>query len=429
MSIKVWDMATCQCVSALKGHNEDEDILWISWSSAKSERLASASYSGSIKGWDSEASQCIFSLGDFNTAVTSIFWLPEGSTLGITLGCGTFEAWDLAAHPFKLSFRVKGPTEDYPFSVHWSEAGRRLALASFEEIIVWDMAKGNSVSKIKRHCEIVCSIALSADGARLASGSHDGTVKIWDPATSHDYSIIDGHTQLPDYMTWSPDGRKLAPTSSDMKIKIWDATDGKCIVTVERHVDITLPDSKCHDNNPVQWSPDGNQLSSLSVDRALRVWDPATGQCKLVLGGDMRKIESHTWSPDGKKIATGSQNNTAHIWDSSTGKLLFTLNEDTLTHRDRQSPVLVVWSPDGTQVASKSHDTLIRIWDPMTAQCKLTLTRDDIMSENNDYWEDLSSDSWDNEYDPDYMESTIAWSPDGMQIDQSLGFAYRNVPL
>jgi WD40 repeat protein len=130
----------------------------------------------------------------------------------------------------------------------------------------------------------------------------------------------------------------------------------------------------------------------------------------------MPKIETHTWSPDGKKIATGSQNNTAHIWDSSTGKLLFTLNEDSSTHRGRQSPVLVVWSPDGTQVASKSHDTMIRIWDPVTAQCKLTLTRDDIMSENNDYWEDISLDSWGNEYYPDYMASTITWSPDASQI-------------
>lgn len=416
MSIKVWDMVSCQCVSTLKGHNEDEEILWISWSPTESERLASASYSGSIKVWDSATRQCIFSLGDFNTAVTSIFWLPEGSTLGITLGYGTFEAWDLAANQLKLLFRVNGPKKDYPFSVHWSKAGRRLVLASFEEIIVWDMAKGNTVSKIKGLCEDICSIALSADGARLASASSDGTVKIWDPATSHDYSIIDGHTQPPDYMNWSPDGRKLASTSSDMKIKIWDATDGKCILTLERHGDISLPDSNCYDKNPVKWSPDGNQLSSISVDKVLRIWDPATGRCQLVLGGEMRKIESHTWSPDGKKIATGSQNNTAHIWDSSTGKLLFTLNEDSPTHRDRQSPVLVVWSPDGTQVASKSHDTAIRIWDPMTAQCKLTLTRDDIMSENDDYWENISLDSWGNEYNPDYMGSTIDWSPDGIQI-------------
>jgi WD40 repeat protein len=48
---------------------------------------------------------------------------------------------------------------------------------------VWDAATGQETLSLKEHTGPVMSVAFSADGKRLASGSQDGTVKVWNTAT------------------------------------------------------------------------------------------------------------------------------------------------------------------------------------------------------------------------------------------------------
>jgi WD40 repeat protein len=47
---------------------------------------------------------------------------------------------------------------------------------------VWDAAGGRVLLTLKGHSNSVTSVSWSADGARLATGSLDGTAKVWDAA-------------------------------------------------------------------------------------------------------------------------------------------------------------------------------------------------------------------------------------------------------
>jgi WD40 repeat protein len=45
---------------------------------------------------------------------------------------------------------------------------------------VWDAVTGQQALTLKGHTNIVVSVCFSPDGKRLASSSHDGSVKVWD---------------------------------------------------------------------------------------------------------------------------------------------------------------------------------------------------------------------------------------------------------
>jgi WD40 repeat protein len=67
----------------------------------------------------------------------------------------------------------------------------------------------------------VQSVAFSPDGRRLASGSHDNTIKVWDPATGQQLQELDGHKSDVESVAFSRDGQWIASGSADRTIKLW----------------------------------------------------------------------------------------------------------------------------------------------------------------------------------------------------------------
>jgi WD40 repeat protein len=74
----------------------------------------------------------------------------------------------------------------------------------------------------KGHSSLVLSVSWSPDGARLATGSADGTAKTWDAAGGRELLTLTGHANTVS-VSWSPDGTRLATGSEDSTAKVWDA--------------------------------------------------------------------------------------------------------------------------------------------------------------------------------------------------------------
>ncbi|UKZ75874.1 hypothetical protein TrVFT333_003570 [Trichoderma virens FT-333] len=238
-------------------------------------------------------------------------------------------------------------------SLAFSADGRYLASGSSDRIIkIWDATTGKVQQTLKGHSDEVNSVAFSPDSRYLASGSRDSTIKIWDTTTGKVQQTLGGHIRQVNPVAFSPDGRYLASGSWDNTIKIWDTTTGKEQQTLKGHSNVVTS---------VAFSPpDGRYLASGSSDRIIKIWDTTMGKEQQTLKGHSNVVTSVAFSPpDGRYLASGSWDNAIKIWDATTGK-----EQQTINGHDGQVRS-VAFSADGRYLASGA-DLAIKIWDATT---------------------------------------------------------------
>src|SRR5262249_51825649 len=73
----------------------------------------------------------------------------------------------------------------------------------------------------------VFSVAVSADGSLVASGSEDKTVKVWDVKAGKEKYTLKGHRESVTCVAFSPDGKWLASGSDDLMVRLWDMETGQ----------------------------------------------------------------------------------------------------------------------------------------------------------------------------------------------------------
>ncbi|KAL0945101.1 hypothetical protein HGRIS_004254 [Hohenbuehelia grisea] len=173
--------------------------------------------------------------------------------------------------------------------------------------------KRNSLLHLRGHTDGVTSVAFSADGRRIVSGSCDTTVRVWDSSTGHPaMPPLEGHTDRVTSVAFSPDGRHIVSGSWDETIRVWDASTGHAAMSpLEGHAGWV---------SSVAFSPDGRHIVSGSEDKTIRVWDTSTGHAAMPpLEGHTSPVNSVAFSPDGSHIASGSADKAIRVWDASTG--------------------------------------------------------------------------------------------------------------
>jgi WD40 repeat protein len=345
-TVKLWNADTREVLFTLRGHAGRIDGVAFS---PDGRLVASASWDGTVKVWDAATGKECYTLRGHRGEVSSVAFSPDGQRLASASWDKTVKVWDATTRRL-LRKPLNHP--DRVFSVTFSPDGRRLASGS-DAVRVWDVNSGDLLTTCNANPAApliwVGSVSFHPDGRRLASANGNNTVAIWDSTTGKSLDVLRGHG--PNSVCFSPDGERLASAGYDQTVTLWNTASGAELHTLRGHTALWV--------SSVAWAPNGQRLASGSADRTVRVWDALTSQEALTIPGGLHLQVA--CSRDGRFIATAGRykDQAVVIWDAATAKELVRLRGHT------EFAASVAFRPDSRYLAS-AGGKIVKIWDTKT---------------------------------------------------------------
>lgn len=306
------------------------------------------------------------------SVVNGISFTPDGRMLAAGCADGTIWMWDLSSGEHKHTFTrreyryVRGGVD----SVSFTPDGRTLASASGYHLDLWDIVTGTRKQSPTAHesrdpdsLDSLPYIILnswdgtfSPDRKTLASWGKDA-IQLWDITTRKQTQIITVERKGNNIaMALSRDGATLATVCRNEPIRLWDVNTGtekQTIITDTRYIPNLI------------FSPDGRSLASYNVNENIQLWDINGGRKRKTLKGHKNKVTSIAFSPDSRTLASSSYDNTFRLWDIRTGR------HEKITTGHGNLFRNVSLSPDGeTLMDMNGGSSVIHLWNVNTGKHK-----------------------------------------------------------
>jgi RNA polymerase sigma factor (sigma-70 family) len=339
--------------------------------------------------------------------VRHVAFTADGKGMAIAASDGEISQWDLATGQRRAA---SAGVDDRP--LRFSADGKLVWFAR-EELTAVDWQTGREVRRVRLPREgAITTLAVSADGSRIAGASTAGKQAVWDGTTGEELRGFAETNRYYSVRAFSPDNKILYAVEPEYRspIRALDVATGKVLAEFKSDHSGTFtlavspdgrwlaaadnPDNKATPPEVLVWdlaaggeprrlvlpaeagkaasfvfSPDGNRLAAAARKwqlwkpsgavflGSLLLWDVRTGEEKLSLTGLADGLNVVRFSPDGRLLATGGRDGAVRLWEVATGgeRHRFKGHETTINQ--------ILFTPDGKFLASNSTDASTLVWD------------------------------------------------------------------
>ena len=305
---RLWNAGTGELLFTLP-HN---DMVASAVFSADGQRVATASYDGSVRVWDAATGHRVLSLTgpagpaqgeDGRIHYREAVFVREDLIAAVRWDGSLADVWNARSGVRVATIEnaeARGPDVD----IAVSPGGRWLALAGQgPHVQIWETADWTRVARLP--AEDVPSIAFDPARPRITTASRSGVAVIWDVAEGRRLMTLQGSGEPMDHVAYSPDGAWIATASRDGIVRVWDASSGSLAAMLRDHHGKILW---------VEFDPTSTRIASAGVDGAVTVSDRATGARVATFERAHREAKMVRFAPDARELISASVDGIAHVW-------------------------------------------------------------------------------------------------------------------
>ncbi|OKL55965.1 hypothetical protein UA08_08633 [Talaromyces atroroseus] len=242
-----------------------------------------------------------------DTYVSSVKWSGDGAYVGVGLGTGEVQIWDVEEGT-KLRSMYGHDTRVgvMGWSKHTLSTGARSGLVFNHDVRIAQ----HKVAELVSHTSEVCGLEWRSDGAQLATGGNDNLVNIWDARSlSAPKFTKTNHRAAVKALSWCPWQLNLLATgggSYDRHIHFWNTTTGARTNSIDTGSQVTS----------LQWSNHYREIVSSSgfPDNSLSIWSYPTLVRNVEIPAHETRVLHSCLSPDGQMLATAAADESLKFW-------------------------------------------------------------------------------------------------------------------
>jgi len=252
---------------------------------------------------------------------------------------------------------VPGPHSRIVYTVASSQKDNMVASGSDDKSIrLWRRPNSaNNASQKEMRCiaelklrSCINSIAFHPNQDMLAAALDSGWIELYDLSTGKMMGALEGQSTSEVWtVCFSPDGNNILSGSLDRAIRVWDVRERECKWALRGHDEWV---------NGIAVSSNGTTIVSGSGDKTVRVWDTKTMSCRTTLRGHEDFVRSVCVTADSSKIVSASDDCTLRVWNLNSGSNMSTI-------KAHSKGIYCVSASKTGQVVSSSRDFSVKVWD------------------------------------------------------------------